>query len=44
MDGWEVETADVTGDFLQTSYGKVDIHTKLEGGMVTLLEEIEPAY
>ena len=40
----EVETADIPGDFLQTDYKKGDIHIKLEGAMVTLLEEIDPEY
>ena len=44
MEGWEVATADIPGAFLQTDYGKGDIHIKLEGDMVTLLEEIDPEY
>ena len=42
MEGQEVATADIPGDFLQTYYGKGYIHIKLEGAMVTLLEEIDP--
>ena len=30
--------------FLQIDYNKGDIHIKLEGAMVTLLEEIDPEY
>ena len=41
MEGWEVATADIPGVFLQTNYNKGDIHIKLEGDMVTLLEYID---
>ena len=44
MEGREVVTADIPGAFLQTDYEKGDIHIKLEGAMVTLLEEIDPEY
>ena len=44
MEGREVATADIPGAFLQTDYDKGDIHIKLEGYMVTLLEEIDPEY
>ena len=44
MEGWEVATADIPGAFLKTDYDKGDIHIKLEGVMVTLLEEINPEY
>ena len=44
MEGQEVATADILGAFLQTDYEKGDIHIKLEGDMVTLLEEIDPQY
>ena len=44
MEYREVATADIPGAFLQTNYYKVDIHIKLEGGMVALLEEIDPEY
>ena len=44
MEGREVATADIPGAFLQTDYYKGDIHIKLEGGMVALLEEIDPEY
>ena len=43
-EGREVATADIPGDFLQINYDKGDIHIKLEGAMVTLLEEIDPEY
>ena len=44
MEGREVATADIPGEFLHTDYAKVDIHTKLEGAMFTLLEETDPEY
>ena len=44
MEGREVATADIPGAFLQNYYDKGDIHIKLEGSMVTLLEEIYPEY
>ena len=44
MEGQEVATADIPGAFLQTDYDKKDIHIKLEGDMVTLLQEIDPEY
>ena len=40
----EVATADFPGDFLHTIYDKGDIHIKLEGDVVTLLEDIDPEY
>ena len=43
-EGREIATADIPGYFLQTDYDKGDIHIKLEGAMVTLLEEIDPKY
>ena len=42
MEGQEVTNADIPGAFLQTYYEKLDIHIKLEGDMVTLLEETNP--
>ena len=42
MEGREVATADIPGAFLQTDCDKGDIHIKLEGAMVSLLEEIDP--
>ena len=44
MGGQEVATADIPGAFLQTKCDKGDIHIKLEGAMVTLLEYIDPEY
>ena len=32
------------GAFLKTDYDKKDIHIKMEGETVTLMEEIDPAY
>ena len=42
MEVWEVATDDTLEAFLQTKYDKGDIHIKLEGYIVTLLEEIDP--
>ena len=42
MEGQEVETADIPGAFMQTDYDKGDIQIKLEGDMVTLLEQVDP--
>ena len=44
MEGQEVATAKIPGTFLQTDYEKGDIHTKPEGAIVNLLEEIDPEY
>ena len=41
---WEVSTAEIPGDFMQTNYNKVDIHIKLEGVIFNLLEDIDPDY
>ena len=38
MEGWDIETADISGDFLQTDYEKGDKHFKMEGKMLTLLD------
>ena len=43
-EGRELATAEIPGAFLQTDYDKGDIHIKLEGAMLTLLEEIDPEY
>ena len=40
MERPEVQTANIIGDFLHSDYVKGDIHIKLEGAMVTLLEDI----
>ena len=40
MEVREVATADIPGAFLKTNYDKVDIHIKLEGSIVTIIEEI----
>ena len=29
MEGRDVETSDISGEFLQTYYGRVDIHIKI---------------
>ena len=42
MEGREVATTYIPGAFTQNDYDKVDIQIKLEGDMVTLLEEINP--
>ena len=44
IEGREVATTDIPGAFLHTDYDKVDIHIKLEGSIITLLEEIDPEY
>ena len=44
IEGREVATADIPGALLHTDYDKGDIHIKLEGAMLTLLEEIDPEY
>ena len=44
MEVGEVATSDIPGALLQTDYDKEDIHIKLGGAMVTLLEEIDPEY
>ena len=44
MEGREVATVEIPGAFLQTDYDKGDINIKLEGAMVTLLEDIDPKY
>ena len=40
----EVATTDIPRAFLQTNYGKGDIHINLEGMMATLLEDIDQDY
>ena len=44
MEVWDVSTADITGDLLQTYYDKGDIHINMEGAMGTQLNKIEPDY
>ena len=44
MEGREVATADTPGAFLKTDYDKGYIHIKLEGAVVTLIEDIDPEY
>ena len=44
MEGRGVAIYDIPGDFLQTYYDKGDIHIKMYGEMVNLLEDINPAY
>ena len=44
MEGQEVANTDIRGAFLQTDYEKGDIQIKLEGAIVTLLEDIDPKY
>ena len=43
-EGREVATSNIPGAFLQSDFEKGDIHIKLEGDMVNLLEEIKPEY
>ena len=44
MKGRDVTTADIPGAFLQTNYDKGDINIKMKGEMVTIIDEIDPAY
>ena len=44
MGGCDVATSDITGAFLQNYYNKGYIHINIEVTMVTLLEDIDPAY
>ena len=44
MEGLDVATYCIPGAFLQTDYKKSDINIKMEGVMVTLLEDIYLAY
>ena len=40
----DVATAEIPGYFLQADYKKGDIHINMEVKMVTLFEDIYPAY
>ena len=44
MEVRDVATSDIPGAFLLTDYDKGDIHIKMEGATVTLLEKINPGY
>ena len=44
MEVQKVATTNIPEYFLQNDYAKGDIHIKLEGAMVTLLEYIDPEY
>ena len=44
MEVQDLATADIPEAILKTDYDKGDIHIKMEGAMVTLLEEICPSY
>ena len=44
MEGQYVATDYIPGAFLQTDYDKGYIHINMEGRMLTLLREIDPAY
>ena len=43
MEGRNVETSDIPGAFLQTNYYKGYIYINMEGTIVSLLKEIDPA-
>ena len=43
-EGREVATSNIPGSLLHNGYAKGDIHIKLEGAMLPLLEEINPEY
>ena len=40
----DVATDDIPVGFLQTDCDRGDIHIKIEGSMVTILDKIDPAY
>ena len=42
IEGQDVATADILGDFPHTDYEKGDIHIKMEGETVNLLQKIDP--
>ena len=44
MEGCELATDGTPAEFLQIDYNKGDINIKIEGEMVTILEEIDPTY
>ena len=44
VEGRDVATAYIPGFSLQTDYKKGDIHIKMQGKMVTILEEIDTSY
>ena len=44
MAGRGVSTCEIPGDLIKTDYGKGDIHISIEGAVVTLLKDINPAY
>ena len=43
-EGGDVETDGIPGAFLQTDYGKGDIHINMEGEMVNPIKDIDPYY
>ena len=43
-EGRKLATPNIPGSSLHTDYEKGDKHIKLEGAMVTLLEDIDPEY
>ena len=44
MEGRDVENSYIPGAFIHTHYDRGDIHIKMEGGIVTLLEDTAPNY
>ena len=44
MEGSDVKTDDIEGDFIQTDEYRLDIHIKIKGEMVTLLYDIDRAH
>ena len=44
MEVQDLATADITGHFLQTDIDKGDMHINMKEEIMTLLEEINPAY
>ena len=44
MEGGNISTDDILGDFVQTDYKKGNVNKKMEGAMVNLLEEIDTSW
>ena len=44
MEGQEIATSNIPGAFLKTDNDNGDIHIKLKGAMVIILEETKPEY
>ena len=44
IEGRYIANTDIPGDFIKTDYDKGDIHIKMEGATVTIIEEIDQDY